>query len=93
VRSLMAAIDDAEAVGVRPAVGPPASTSQHFAGTVGGLGSGEVPRRELVEADLAAIIEAEIEDRAMNADRYEALGRPEEATRLRAQALLLGKYK
>jgi hypothetical protein len=93
VRCLMAAIDDAEAAGVRPAARPAASTGQHFAGSVAGVASGDVPRRELVEADLAAIIDREIADRTASADRYEALGRPEDATRLRDQARLLSRYK
>jgi hypothetical protein len=37
-------------------VGPPDDISAHFAGTVGGLGAGEVQRHLLTEADAAATL-------------------------------------
>jgi uncharacterized protein YqeY len=50
-------------------------------------------RRELDKADLERILDAEISDLRENADRYEALGRPDEAGRLRVQAELIMPYR
>jgi uncharacterized protein YqeY len=79
--------------GVQPIARPPATTSQHFAGAVAGVASGETPRRELGEVDLVRILDAEISDRSGNAERYEALGRSDEAARLRFQAELIMRYR
>jgi uncharacterized protein YqeY len=93
IRSLIGAIDAAEAVGVQPGARPAATTSEHFAGAVAGGAAAETPRRELGEGDLERILDAEISDRSENAERYAALGRPDEAHRLRVQADWIVRYR
>jgi len=89
LRSALSAIANAEAV-------PPAERarhvgSEHFAGAVAGLGAAEAVRRDLTEADVAAIVSAEISDRRSAADDYDRLGRPDESTRLRREANVLAE--
>jgi len=86
IRSLMAAIDNAEA----PGVGSPAKSA--LLGAVG-LGSGDASRRELNEADLGELLDAEITDRREQADVFESLGRPDEALRLRDQVVVIERYR
>jgi uncharacterized protein YqeY len=54
-----------------------------------GVGATEMPRRDLTEAQVADIVRAEITDRHTAADDYTRLARPDEATRLRAEATIL----
>ena len=56
---------------------------------VSGLGAGEVDRRGLSEPDVVAIVRAEIADRDVAAREYDALGHPDRAADLRAQAAVL----
>ena len=88
LRSAMGAISNAEAVA--PAARPAGTGSAHFAGTVAGLGAGEVQRHLLTEADAAAIVRQEAAEREAAASQYEHGGRAAEAARLRegAQALM-----
>ncbi|HLF41030.1 MAG TPA: hypothetical protein VI854_06095, partial [Acidimicrobiia bacterium] len=69
--------------GHAPAPGPGHPT---FAGTVAGLGSGEVPRRTLTEAQIEQIVGAEISDRRRAALDFERAGRHDDAERLRRGA-------
>lgn len=91
LRSALSAIDNAEAP---DAVHAPKPTAGHatFAGTVAGLGAGEVERHELSEAELAQLIEAEITDRDQTAETYRLSGRVDLADRLKAQADVLRPY-
>jgi uncharacterized protein YqeY len=91
IRSLLTAIDNAEA--------PPADShqqngnhSEHFAGSVAGLGGAEVERQHLADADLRAIIEGEIRERSVAATEYEQIDRDEQARRLRLEAEVLRRY-
>lgn len=88
LRSAIAAIDNAEAV---PADTPLAASpgGEHVAGAVLGAGTADVPRRELTAADLRAIVTAEITDRQRHAAKYDELGQPAPAERLRAEAQVL----
>jgi uncharacterized protein YqeY len=63
--------------------------SEHFAGAVAGLGAAETTRRQLSEADITAIVGAEISDRRAAADEYDRLGRPDQCERLRREADVL----
>ena len=87
LRSAMGAISNAEAVA--PAARPAGTGSAHFAGTVAGLGAGEVQRRLLTEADAAAIVRQEAAEREAAASQYERGGRAAEAARLREGARAL----
>jgi putative hydrolase of the HAD superfamily len=88
IRSALTAIANAEVV-------PPAqvssrrTSSEHVAGAVAGLGVAEAPRRELSEADIAAIVSTEITDRLSAAEEYERLGRSDQSARLRREAAVL----
>ena len=57
-----------------------------------GLGVTEVPRLDLVDADYVRIIEAELAEAEAAAQQYEAGGRADEATRLRAENAVLATY-
>lgn len=76
VRSALAAIDNAEA--------PPLSD---FDGA-----AGEVARRDLDDAQMRAIVEAEINDRLGAAREYDMVGRGDAAERSRAEAEVLRAY-
>ena len=82
LRSALSAIANAEAVDPGPtrAAG---TSGPHFAGAAAGLGAGEAPRRQLSEADVAAIVRAEAAEREAAAVDYERSGHAEEAALLR----------
>ncbi|AXB44104.1 GatB/YqeY domain-containing protein [Amycolatopsis albispora] len=81
IRSALAAIDNSEAPSV-----------EHQALPVAGVGSTEIDRLELTDADVQAIVEAEVRQRTEAADEYAQLGRDDQATRLRAEAEVLRRY-
>jgi hypothetical protein len=81
LRSVLAAISNAEAVPPHPGTTPVAS--QHVAGGAAGLGSAEAERKILSRQETARIIEDEIFERRAAIRQYEAVGRPELAERLR----------
>jgi uncharacterized protein len=88
LRSAVAAIDNAQAV-----EGPPAPRSGGvIAEAVTGLGAGDVPRRELSEDDIAAIVSAELADRRTAAADYERAGQVDAAARLTAEADVLAAH-
>jgi uncharacterized protein YqeY len=97
LRSALAAIGNAEAVGVAEAAAADAgggaraagACSEHVAGAVAGLGAAEVARRELSEAELARIVAAEVADRVAAADGYEQAGHADRADYLRREADVL----
>jgi uncharacterized protein YqeY len=68
---------------------PQASAQLTFAGTVAGVGATEVERRSLSQAQMEAIVRAEIADRETAAAGYERAGQPDRAERLRAEAEVL----
>jgi uncharacterized protein YqeY len=88
LRSTLAALDNAQAV--ESDLAP--VEHEHFAGTAGGLGAGEAPRKALDEAQERAIVAREAQERRDAADDYERHGRDDEAARLRAEAELLAGF-
>jgi uncharacterized protein YqeY len=86
LRTALAALDNATAVSVRA---PAAPTDGPIAGAVAGLGTTEAARRELTDADVAAVIETQIAAREEAAVTYEQAGRPEPAADLRAEVAVL----
>src|SRR3974390_397924 len=91
LRTTLAAIDNAEAVDVSPKE-PPGAGSHHFAGTSAGVGSSDVTRRVLSDADIGAIIGEEADERWQAAVEYEKLGRVDIADGLRREAAVLDRY-
>ncbi len=91
VRSALAAIGNAEAVPPPAGSGSERASSEHVAGAVAGLGTAEAARRLLTEADIAAIVAAEIADRRSAADEYDRLARSEQSARLRQEADILSR--
>ena len=89
LRSALAAVDNAEAVDIASA---PAAQPGHIAGGVAGLSAGEVPRRTLSDADVRRVVRAVIDQRDHAATQYEALGRHEEAARVRAEVNALEPF-
>jgi uncharacterized protein len=103
LRSALAAIDNAEAVsagaaaadsggGDREQVEPAGEGHPAFAGTVQGLGAGEVERRNLTAAEMETIVRAEMAEREIAAGAYERAGHAEHAIRLRGEAEVLSAY-
>ena len=90
LRTAIAAVDNAEAVAAPDGL-PPASSAR-IAGAVSGLGAAEAPRRRLSAADLREILRAQVAEQTQEAERYEALGQPDAARRLRARARTLTAY-
>ncbi len=70
----------------------PSPTSYHVAGATAGVGATEVPRRELTESDLLAIVVAEAAERETEAATYRDLGQADAADRLVAQAAYLREF-
>lgn len=77
LRSAISAIANAEAVAAAPAR------------VRLGVGAGDVPRRDLTDDELLAIVRAEVDERLRAATEYEGLGKAEKAQRLRAEADVL----
>jgi uncharacterized protein len=91
LRSAIAAIENAEAIEPKPS--PSGETSsEHVAGATAGVGSSDVARRELSDADMAAIVSEQVEERFQAADQYEQLGRWDAADRLKREAVVLRAY-
>lgn len=90
LRSALAAIDNAEAVGAAPA--PPGAGSADVAGAVLGVGAAEAERRSLTEAQVEELVRAEVADRQAAARQYEHAGHRQRAERLRGEAGVLGAY-
>jgi uncharacterized protein len=90
LRSALAAVDNAEAADAAQA--PPGAVHADLAGTVAGVGAAEVARRRLSEAQVVAIVRAELAEREAAARDYERAGHRPQAERLRAEAGVLGGY-
>jgi uncharacterized protein len=86
LRSVLAAIDNAEAADASAA---PRQEPGVIAGGAAGLGAGEVARRTVTEQDVRDILSMAIEEREDAALQYDALQRPDEAQRLRDEAVVL----
>jgi hypothetical protein len=65
------------------------SDHTHFAGSAAGLGAAEAERRRLSPAQVAAIVQAEIDERLAAAAQYHGAGRADRAARLTAEAQAL----
>ncbi|MGW4489070.1 GatB/YqeY domain-containing protein [Amycolatopsis sp. NPDC004368] len=91
LRAALAAIDNAEAVPVDQPLST-ASGTEHVVGAALGVGAAEAARRELSDADVRAIVENEVVERATAAAEYAGLGRAEAAERLQAEAEVLTSY-
>jgi uncharacterized protein YqeY len=89
LRTLIAAIDNAEAVPIATegAVTPPSGTRAF------GDSSGEVPRREIDSATLDALLGTEADARLAAASFCEQHGHDAEAARLRNEAELIARYR
>lgn len=84
LRTLIAALDNAEAVAVEGKPDPFRKL---------GDPSGEVARRALDDAEVDALLEVEAESRLMAAADYERHGREAEAARLRGEAARVERYR
>ncbi|MDR1806599.1 MAG: hypothetical protein LBR33_01555 [Propionibacteriaceae bacterium] len=91
LRSLLARLDNAAAQPARDLA--PTVTSAHIAGATAGLGSAEVERRALTDAEVDALLAAEIASRRDQAAQLDTLGHPREAGAARAQADLLARFQ
>ncbi len=80
LRTILAAIDNAEAVELDPSMRP----------TIGR--STEVPRKFLTEAEIHGILQREIKALCANIAEYERLGRTTQADGLRAELAVLMHY-
>ncbi|MGL5850925.1 MAG: hypothetical protein ACRCZD_09115, partial [Phycicoccus sp.] len=83
LRSALAAVANAEAVPVESA--PGAGALEH---AVLGVGAADVPRRELTEDDVRGVVTAEATERE-EAARTVTASRPDDASRLRAEAAVM----
>lgn len=88
LRTTLSAIANAEAVATGTQA-KAAAGSAHFAGTVAGLGAGEIARKQLSAADVYAIVRAEIAEREHAAGEYAANGLSSQAGRLHTEADIL----
>jgi uncharacterized protein YqeY len=86
LRSVLAAIANAEAVSPPPPQGRPPRADAHVAGSVAGVGAAEAERRPLTGEEVAAIIAAEVADRRAAAIGYDESGNADRAARLRREA-------
>lgn len=86
LRSLLGAIDNAEAADVSAA--PEAQTGV-IAGGVAGVGAGEVARRMLHAPALVAVLDAEVASRTSAAQQFEVAGRADRVESLRAEIEVL----
>jgi uncharacterized protein len=84
LRSAQAALGNAESVVHPPAA--PGHGHQHIAGSIEGVGAAEAPRRALSDAEVGAIIAAEISERREAAELYQRVGHADRAARLRREA-------
>lgn len=91
LRTAIAVIDNAEAVNT-PAQASVHTVSEHVAGARTGVGSTEAERRILSLDDVRALLQAQVDDRTGEADRYDTYGQRDAALRLRREADVLRQY-
>ncbi|HZU59236.1 MAG TPA: hypothetical protein VFA06_25370 [Actinocrinis sp.] len=87
LRSTLAAIDNAEAVEAPQRTGEQLAIEQLRIG----VGSAEVARRELTEAQIERIVRGELAEREAAARDYQRAGRIEHAERLRGEIRVLSE--
>jgi len=92
LRSLLAALANAEAVDPGESSSALPGSSRHVAGAHTGLYAGEVPRRELSDADVRALVEREVSERTAAAAQVAAAGHAERQEQLLAEASVLSAY-
>ena len=90
LRTAIAAIDNAEAIATTDTHRP--VTSADIAGASSGVGSTEAVRQSLSIGQLRDIVRGQITEYAREADRYDALGQPDAAHRLRHRARILAAH-
>ncbi|MDQ6522373.1 hypothetical protein RB608_02125 [Nocardioides sp. LHD-245] len=91
LRTMVAAIANAEAVPVSDTGAARPAGAGTIAGATSGLGSAEAPRRELTDDDVRALVAGERDDLLAAAAQSEAHA-PDRARELRAAADLLSAY-
>ena len=84
LRSALARVSNAEAVPID--VMPPAGAIERARL---GAGAAEAPRRELTEADVRLVVGAEVAEHDRAAQHLLAVGRPDDAARVTAEADVL----
>lgn len=92
LRTAIAAIDNAQAVEAPDTPAQTQVTSEHVAGARAGVGSTEAARRALSAGEAIALLQAQVEERTAEADRYDAYGQPDAAARIRLEADALRGY-
>lgn len=88
VRSALSAIDNAEAPDATHVDAP---RSETIAGGVVGVGAAEVPRLDLSDGQIQALLRGEIEEWLAAASHFADGGHPERAATLRAEARVLAE--
>jgi uncharacterized protein YqeY len=91
LRSALAALDNAEAVPVVVSGAPTTATQAQVVGTITGVGAAEAARRTLTVDEERAVVQAEVGDRFSAASEFDALGRRDQAERLRLEAAVLAR--
>jgi hypothetical protein len=81
MRTVIAALENAEAVGV-PANAAPVAISEYVAGATAGLGAGEAPRRVLTPDAERALVEREVADLRSTAATLAAAGQHDRSAEL-----------
>ncbi|MGC4190899.1 MAG: hypothetical protein QM589_07020 [Thermomicrobiales bacterium] len=90
LRGAMAAIDNAEAVFLPDGVG--SVSGGVVAGSMAGVGSTEVVRRDLSFGEVRALMLAQVGERDAAAEWSIAHGYPERAARMRREAMVLRTF-
>ncbi len=85
LRSLIAALDNAQAV-------PVGDQHARYVDYEFGDPSVEIPRLVLDAADVEAVLEREASEWSVAADRFEALGQSDKSAELRKQATIVARY-
>jgi uncharacterized protein YqeY len=85
LRGLIAALDNAQAI-------PVGDAHDKYEAKMFGDPGAEVPRRELSEADVRAVLEREAATRLDAAQEVEGLGQDEWAAKLREEAAIVARY-
>lgn len=90
IRSALAAVENAEAVG--PVASAVTASSEFVAGAAVGVGAAEAERHELSDSDVLEIVSSERDERLAAAQQYRALGRIDEALVLEQEAAALDAF-
>jgi uncharacterized protein YqeY len=92
LRSVLAALANAEAIDPVEAGQAIAGGHPTVAGSRLGAGAADAPRRELTAADMEAIVQGEIAERVEAAAVYRRRGHHDRAARLEEEAAVLRRY-